>query len=226
MEFVLAITRLALLLCLAGCGGTGSDIAPVLSGLWDEVRNGKEEGPQGKATPSRAQIDALGAALIQVNLEGDAQWPILGAVAQTGAYVTYASKARQTVTMREAQVTGTRGYGTDLVSATSSAGDPLAVLTPPNAWPDGIRREYRFAGGPKGRLEVYDCAFTRAGETIVELAGTPFKVVGFAEECTGEAGKFVNLHAADATTGRVWQTRQWIGRDVPMLTVEVLEPVG
>lgn len=218
--------RWLLILALAACSA-GSDIAPVAKGLWERVRGGEEaDAPAGKRTPTRAQIESLGAALVQVNLEGDAHWPVLGAVSQNGAYVTYASRARQTLTLRESQVTATRGYGTDLVSASSSDGDPLAVLTPPGDWPEGVRREYRFAGGPEGRLEVYDCVFVRAGESVVVLAGTEFAVVGFAEKCAGEAGAFVNLHAADAVTGRVWQSRQWIGSDVPMLTIEVLEPVG
>lgn len=217
---------LAVLLVLSGCAG-GEDVRPVVAGLWSKLRGAEPEAaePAGKATLTRAQIDALGAALIQVNLDGDAHWPVLGAVAQNGDYVTYASRARQTVTLRESQVTATRGYGTDLVSATSSAGDPLAVPTPPGSWPAGVMREYRFGGGPEGRLERYDCAFVRAGAATIEIAGTPFDVVGFAENCSGPAGTFQNLHAADATTGRVWQTRQWIGPDVPALTVEVLEPV-
>ena len=219
--------RWLLVLGLCACGGAGSDIGPVAKGLWDRWRGGAEEEtqPAGKRTPTREQINTLGAALIQVNLEGDAHWPVLGAVSQNGAYVTYASQARQALTLRESQVTATRGYGTDLVSATSSAGDPLAELTPPGDWPERVRREYRFAGGPEGRLEIFECQLIRAGEAEIVLAGTTIAVVGFAEVCTGEAGQFQNLHAADATTGRVWQSRQWIGRDVPMLTVEVLEPV-
>jgi len=217
--------RWLLVLCLCACG-TDSEFLPVAKGLWDQFRAEEEEAPAGKATPPRQVIEDLDRALIQVNLEGDAQWPILSAVSQNGAYVSYASPARQALTLRESQVTATRGYGTDLVSATSSAGDPLAVLTPPDDWPAGVQREYRFAGGQEGRVEVFDCVFQRAGENVIELAGTPFEVVGFAEQCSGASGSFLNLHAADAETGRVWQSRQWIGPDVPALTVEVLEPVG
>lgn len=226
MERVLAIRWLPFALLLSGCGAA-SDITPVVQGLWTSWRErGEDAAPVGKRTPSRETIEEVGAAMVQVNLEGDAHWPILGAVSQNGAYVTYVSRARQSLTLRESQVTGTRGYGTDLVSATSSANDPLATLTPPGDWPGEVTREYRFAGGPDGRLEVFTCTLTRAGEAQIELAGTPFAVVGFAEQCTGDSGSFTNLHAADAQTGRVWQSRQWIGPDVPMLTVEVLEPVG
>lgn len=218
--------RWLLALSLCACGA-GSDVMPVAKGLWERVWNGEQEAaPAGKRTPTRAAIEELGAALIQVNLEGDGHWPVLGAVSQNGAYVTYASRARQSLTLRESQVTGTRGYGTDLVSATSSDGDPLAVVTPPQDWPEGVRREYRFAGGPQGRLEVYDCTFLKAGTAQIVLAGTTYDVVGIAETCEGAAGRFQNLHAVDAVTGRVWQSRQWIGPDVPMLTIEVLEPVG
>lgn len=221
--------RLALLLLVlatASCGTGTADVAIVRTAIGQIWKGEEEDAPKGKRTLTRAQINELGAAMIQVNLAGDPSWPILVAASQNGPYVTYATKAKQSVTLRESQVTGTRGLGTDLISATSSDNDPLKVLTQPDNWPEQVTREFRFAGAaPVGRIERYTCRLVKAGPAKIEIAKTPFDVIGFAEVCQGEDGKFQNLHAADARTGRVWQSQQFIGRGMPPITIEVLEPV-
>jgi len=112
------------------------------------------------------------------------------------------------------------------VSATSSENDPLKVLTPPQNWPEGVTREYRFGGGgPTGRIEQYICKFVKGGPAQISLAGTPIDVIGIAEVCQGEAGQIQNLYAADATTGRVWQSQQYVGPTMPAINLDILEPL-
>lgn len=216
----------ALALALSGCssGGDGA----LLKDLWAGIQEARETEPDtGKKTPTRAQIEKFDLALVQMNLTGESAWPILFARSVNGPYATYSGRFPQSITLRESQVTATRGMGTDLISAGSSDNDPLKVLTPPDDWPTEVSREYRFAGsGPTGRIESYDCVLQKAGPATIELAGTPIDVIGFAETCRGADGTFQNLYAADARTGRVWQSLQYVGRDMPMMTLEVLEPLG
>ena len=218
----------ALVLGLAGCTSGGGE-TPMIKGVWERVkaaRAAKDAPPSVKRSPTRDQIEEYDLALVQMNLAGEDAWPVLFARTANGPYVTYAGQFPQSLTLRESQVTATRGMGTDLISASSSANDPLKVLTPPDDWPPAVSREYRFAGsGPEGRIERYDCTLQRAGPATIALAGTPFDVIGFAETCRGADRQFQNLYAADAKTGRVWQSVQYVGASMPMLTLEVLEPL-
>lgn len=211
---------------LAGC--SSGDDKPLVKGLVDRLKEARAEAPAptGKQVPTREAIEASGAAVIQINLAGEDAYPLLFARTVNRGYATYVGRFPQSLTLRESQVTATRGMGTDLISAASSANDPLKVLTPPDDWPATVSREYRFAGaGPEGRVERYDCAMQRAGAAQITLAGTVYDVIGFAEACRGDDGAFQNLYAADARTGRVWQSVQYIGSAMPMLTLEVLEPL-
>ena len=222
------IIFMAALGLLAACSSGSKQ--PLVKTIWAQIKAQREASkapPAQKATPTRAQIEELDSVMIQINLEGDAVWPILVGASQNGQYVTYSSRLRQSVTLRESQVVGTRGFGTDLVLASSSDNDPLKNLTPPSQWPQAVTREYRFGGrAPDGRVERYDCVLQKGGAATIVLAGTSFDVVGFAETCTGADGQFQNLYAADAKTGRVWQSQQYIGRNMGKLTLEVLEALG
>ena len=213
---------IALIFTLAGCSSGGSS-APLVKGIWERIKAGRgaeESSGGGKQVPSREQIEKFDLALVQMNLAGEDTWPILFARSINGPYATYAGgKFPQSITLRESQVTATRGLGTDLISASSSENDPLKRLTQPDNWPTQVSREYRFAGpGAQGRLEQFDCTLQRAGEAEITLAGTPFAVVGFAENCSRKAGAFQNLYAADAKPGRVWPSVQYIGSAMPIFT--------
>ncbi len=225
------LTAALLILSLGACSSGGSS-EPLVKGLWERIKAAREASTSdgapasGKRVPTREQIEKFGVALVQMNLTGETAWPILLARSQNGPYVTYAGKFPQSLTLRESQVTATRGLGTDLISATSSDNDPLKQLVKPDDWPTQVQRTYRFAGtGPEGRIETYNCRIQKAGEAQIALAGTPYDVIGFAEGCAGDDGQFQNLYAADAKTGRVWQSVQYIGSTMPMMTLEVLEPL-
>ena len=220
---------LTALVLVVGCSSSGSDEPSISGALLEQLKSigeETEETPTGKATPSRKQITDFNVAMIQMNLEGEDIYPVMLPTHRNGPYVVYGTKFRQSLTLRESQITGTRGFGTDLVSATSSDNDPLKVLTQPNNWPKTLQREYRFGGGgPAGRIETYKCSLVEAGPAQITLAGTVFEVIGFAENCTGPDGKFQNLYAADAKTGRVWQSRQYVGSAMPAIMLDVLEPL-
>ena len=214
---------------VAGCSSAGQDQPSVTKAIWERVMAMRDEVPKepsAKATPTRAYINELNVAMVQMNLTGETIFPILLPTHRNGSYVTYGNKFRQTLTLRESQITATRGFGTDLVSASSSDDDPLKSLTHPDRWPQTVMREYRFGGGgPTGRIERYECKITRGGPATITLAGTPFEVIGFAETCQGQSGNFQNLYAADASTGRVWQSQQYVGGTMPAINLDILEPL-
>lgn len=219
---------IAALCGLSACAN--SDAGPsMIKTVWEQVKADRKaaKAPVVKKTPSRAEIDRTGLAIIQMNLHGEAAWPLMFAATVNGPRVTYATKLRQSITLQESQIVATRGLGTDLLGATSSANDPLKKLTAPNRWPDKVTRSYRIAGdGPLGKVLQFNCALQRVGENVITLAGSKIPVVGFVERCDGPSGAFQNMYAADAKTGRVWQSQQFVGPDIAAVNLEILEPVG
>jgi hypothetical protein len=222
----LALIALA---ALAGCssGGTDPIVATALEELGGFWPGGEEPAPGAPAQPlTRAQVDAANTAAIWARLESDQAPTLMYAVALNGGYVTYLSQFRQSVTLRgPAQVTGTRGLGTDLLSAWSSRPDPLAQAIPPGSWPARVTRSYEFpADGPLGRVEVYDCRFELGNTRELAILQVRHRGVEISEYCTGPAGSFENLHFADAATGFVWRSLQWIGPEMELLDLQVIEP--
>jgi len=134
---------LGLVALLAACSSTTTDQPSVTKAVWErikDIRKDEEEAPGGKATPTRAQITEFNVAMIQMNLEGEDIYPVMIPTHRNGPYIIYGNKFRQSITLQESQIMGTRGFGTDLVSASSSDNDPLRVLTPPDQWPEGVSR--------------------------------------------------------------------------------------
>jgi hypothetical protein len=46
----------------------------------------------------------------------------------------------------------------------------------------------------------------------------------FVEERCGGGARFVNRYWADAETGAVWRSEQWVGMDGRPMTIEVISP--
>ena len=225
MKWIIYTSLLALVACSSSNTGEPSITQALLEQLKSEEAE-EQPAERGKKTPTRAQIEEFNVAMIQINLQGEDIYPIMLPTHRNGPYIVYGNKFRQSVTLIESQITATRGFGTDLVSATSSKNDPLKVLTPPSAWPETVEREYRFGGGGKnGRIESYKCKLVNAGPSQIRLAGTTYNVFGFAEVCKGPDGEIQNLYAADAVSGRVWQSQQYIGSRMPAMNLDVLEPL-
>ena len=218
-----------LLVLLMGCSSASKDEPSVFKAISERLKATQDEAgdaPTGKQTPTRAQITEFNVAMIQFNLEGEDIYPIMLPTHVNRGYVIYGNKFRQSITLRESQITGTRGLGTDLVSATSSENDPLKRLTPPQQWPQRMTREYRFGGGgPSGRIESYTCTFSLGEASSITLAGTSFAVIRIEEDCGSAENAFQNVYFADVKTGRVWQSRQYIGAAMPMLNLDILEPL-
>jgi hypothetical protein len=221
------ILALAALTALSGCGTGGN---PIFDAAMQEVSaylpgRGEPEPAAPARRLTRADLDASNTAAIWARLESDPTPTLMYAVAANGGYVSFMSTFRQTVVLRGSLVTGTRGLGTDLMSAWSRGLDPVMQATPPARWPAGVERSYEFpAEGPIGRVETFDCRFERGRATEMTILDVRHRGVEFSEICTGPSGGFENLHFADASTGFVWRSLQWTGPTMELLDVQVLEP--
>lgn len=214
---------------LAACSSGGR--GPVAEAVLDQLggvmpgRAGEAAAPPPRAV-TRAEITAQDVAAIQARLVSDPAATLMYAAARNGAYVTYVSPLRQSLTLRgAAQIIGTSGLGTDLLGAESVGADPLAQAIPPALWPRGVRRVYEFpAFGAQGRIEAYACSFEMGDVSELVILQRRHRGVEVSETCTGPAGSFENLHFADLETGFVWRSLQWVGPDVDLVDLQILEP--
>lgn len=226
------LAGLAALAALAGCGSNGTD--PIVREMMKEVGGlvpipglpEKEEEVAAPARPvTRADIQAAGVAAIFARLETDKAPTLMYAVARNGPYVTFTSPFMQQVTLRGSQITGTRGLGTDLLSAWSSSPDPLNRPIPPGGWPAQVKRTYELPGeGPRGRVETFECRFERGVTRDIVILQVRHTGVEMSETCTGPSGTFENLHLADVSTGFVWRSLQWTGPKMALLDLQIIDP--
>jgi hypothetical protein len=148
------------------------------------------------------------------------------AASANGGYVTYVSALRQEVTLHgAAQITGTRGLGTDLVSAWSSTPDPLSRPIQPSRWPSRVKRVYELPGeGPQGQIETFECSFERGEPAEMTILQIRYQGVQISETCAGPSGQFENLHFVDPSSGTIWRSLQWVGPKMELLDLQILEP--
>jgi Group 4 capsule polysaccharide lipoprotein gfcB, YjbF len=217
---------LAAILVLGACSDEG--VNPVFDAAVDELNPFDRE--EAAATPqgppvTRAAVNRADVAMIRARLEGDVSPTYLQATSRNGPYVTYVSSLRQSLTLVGSQVTGTRGLGFDLLSATSSQPDPLNRPIPLSSWPSGVTRSYEFpANGPQGRIETYACRFERGSAREITILDERHSGIEISEYCEGPTGSFENLHLADASSGRVWRSLQWTGPRQGLIDIEIVLP--
>ncbi len=217
----------ALFLLLAACSNEG--LNPIVNAAINEVnplRGGVEAPPAQQAQPvTRAAIDRADVATIRIRLVGEEGGAFMFAASDNGGYVTYASSLRQSVTMRGARITATRGLGYDLLSLTSSQPDPLMGAIPPGQWPSRITRSYEFpAWSPRGRIETFECRFEFGSASEIVIIQQRHQGVEIREYCTGPTGEFENLYFADLRTGFVWRSIQWLGPLQGHLDTQIVLP--
>ncbi len=226
--------RAICLLSLAALGACSSgDSDPIVGAAIAELRGvlpggaarrAEAAGPPPRAV-TRADIEAANVAAIRARLESDPQPTLMLAASANGGYVTYASPLRQEITLRGSQIAATRGLGADLLSASSGPVDPLVRAIPPARWPARVERSYEFpADGPRGRIETYTCTFEPGEPSEAVILERRYAGFEIAEICQGEAGSFENLHFADAASGFVWRSLQWVGPEMELVDLQVLEP--
>lgn len=216
----------ALALLLGACTNQGFN--PILVEAVNQVNPWDEPDEAAAATGqpvTRAAIDRADVATIRARLLSDESPSYLFAASDNGGYVTYASSLRQTLTLRGSQITATRGLGWDILSATSSQPDPLTRAIPPGQWPKAVTRSYEFpANRPEGRIETYSCTFEFGGPQEAVILNQRHQGVEVSETCTGPDGSFENLHLADARTGFVWRSLQWVGERQGLIDLEIVLP--
>lgn len=214
-------------LSLVGCssGGEKSMASVFLGKITDRFRDGPDEPAGGGGQKlTRKLVEESGGSLIYVQLPGDKGRTLMNATSVNGPYVTFVSRFSQSVTLRGSLITGSRGFGYDLLGISTSGDDPVVRATPPQNWPKSIRRTYTFPGdGPAGRSITVKCGFGAGGETSVVIVERQHTGTLMAEACKGDGVEFRAFHLVDKA-GQIWKSQQWLGPDQGLIDLDVIEP--
>lgn len=212
----------AILTLLAACSSEGpTDIGKIALVGYDALT--EAPAPPSPA-PSRAEIEATGAAVIAVSA-GTAPPGYVAALAENGGYVTYQDEAGRALVLKGGAIARTYGYPQDLLGLRAAIDDPISSPRPVRSWPGQVDREYQFrVRDGAGYSIVLTCLFERGPRQFVEILGRRHEVVEVTERCANARREVANRYWADPETGHIWRSRQWIGPYEDPLTVEIVTP--
>lgn len=218
-----AIMFAALALGLAACSSGRDSVFERVTPILREQVLGADEAPA-PPPPGRAALDRIPYATIAIGIEG-APRAFVVPVADNGGYLVYQDPSRRSVVMRGGLITATHGLGHDLGSVTHGRDDPVVAARPVADWPGTLTRVYGFS--PRGR-EAYRvavvCTLGRGAPERIEIVERGFELVRVTETCRSPRRSFVNTYWADAATGFIWKSEQWIGPRQPPMTIEIVRP--
>lgn len=221
------MTRLARLLALlalalvAACTDRGdANILKIGRVLADQI---SPDEPLPRVDPSRAELDAIPAALLALTVQG--QRAFIVPIADNDGYLTYLDANRRGLVMHDGAIAGTLGIGYDLQTLKTQADDPIFNQTPVQAWPGQVNRVYQYLQRDQGEYIIaLTCAFERVARERIEIVERTYDVVRIAETCTNQNRQVINLYWAEEDTGFIWRSRQWVSPRLPDFEIEIIRP--
>lgn len=131
---------------------------------------------------------------------------LLTQIEQNGAYDTFATGARQTLTFKKGLVAATRGLGNDLMSADIDAS--VALVTSRKS--GQTQRKMRYLDGEDETFEyTFDCTISRGSSEVLDTGLQKSTVVNMTESCTAATREFTNTYKV-ARDGSIVLSEQWL----------------
>ena len=143
---------------------------------------------------------------------------ILTQIENNGAYRTWASADRRSVTTTRGIITATRGLGFDLMSADVSNSLPLIKARRSGA----TNRTLRFLDGENQTIATTYACNTKVGGSLTIAIGevkSPAQTV--TETCRAGSVSFENTYQV-SPSGYVLQSRQWLGPNIGYVVTQAL----
>lgn len=212
----------AALLLLVSCGnapdsGQSKTVLKSLSGMVTKSRKGA--GPVGIGEQQIASsLAANPNPMSIIVLEKRKLTSIVTQIETNGAYRTYGTPQRQSLTFRSGVITATRGLTGDLMS--SEIGSLGSLLSARKS--GQTQHVMRFLDGEDIiRETVYACTVTRGESTPIKQGVINTTGVGMIEKCSAGEESFTNVYVVDPS-GAVVVSRQWLGDFVGYASVQAL----
>ncbi|UYV37571.1 YjbF family lipoprotein [Rhodobacteraceae bacterium D3-12] len=205
-----AITVLVALAVLAGCGNRtdqGVFLKTARGGGLKKAGQGSAPSQEQLAAAIQGALTATDLPVALAVVEGRNATALLTRIETNGAYQTWGTPDRRTVTTRGGVVTATRGLGNDIMSSTVS--DSLALISARKA--GSATRIMRYLDGGNATVElVATCQYSKGGTQRIS-AGELKNVATtkITETCSAGERSFTNTYLVDGR-GTPVQSRQWL----------------
>ena len=211
-----------LTLALAACGNQpdqGSVLNAIKGGALKKSR-------ETSAVPTAEELSRnIGLALKNTDkrlaiavVENRNSFTFLTEVANNGAYSTWGSPDRRTISEKNGVVTATRGLGADLMSAEVS--NSLALIV--NRRSGNASRTHVYLNGEnQEQIMQLTCSIKVLGAESIAIGEISGTVTVLDEECSGPNVAFENTYKV-TPSGRIVQSRQWLGPVNGYLTIQKL----
>lgn len=199
---------------LAGCGNAPGRVD--LKEIMRTTLSGKKSAPPEVdiAATLQATPDPVSLVVLQ---KTNSVSPIVE-VERNGAYRTYVTPSRQTMTLRQGVVTATRGLSNDLMS--SDVDDTLRLISARR--PGQTRRVMRYLDGEEQIVALnFECQMSVGGSQKVAAGEVSAMARVMSENCKGEGLSFTNTYLVDGS-GEVLSSVQWLNPTYGPAAIQVL----
>lgn len=144
---------------------------------------------------------------------------LLAVSARNGAYQTFATPTKQTVSMKRGVITDTRGLGYDLMWSQSDKA--ISLVTSRKSGSANRVHGYLTVEGTE-RVLHFDCTVTVTGsETLKAIGGGSRSTTKLTESCAGTEASFANQYWV-LSNGTIWQSVQWVGPEYGAIVLQTL----
>jgi hypothetical protein len=169
---------------------------------------------------SPADIAAIDYDLMLVRADESGALATLPGEDASNGVKTWLSADGFSLTTREGQIVGTRGFGGDILVA-----DLAHAIEQLNPFSEGgsYARSYSVLDAENKIITTsMICGLEKIGEAQISILGTERETYRFTEICTSERISFTNLYWIDPNDGFIWQSRQWVSPSIGSLSIQIL----
>lgn len=176
--------------------------------------------------PARGQLEQLPGPLLAISF---ADVPGTGFVTVVNAtpdgYITYQDRTRRSIIVRGGLVTGLQGFRFDLSAVKTQRDDPVVFRTPVANWPATLYRNYQFSLKSTADFQIsVRCRIAPVARERIVVFEETHEVTRVQEDCANDQRRFTNIYWAEADTGTIWRSTQWLGPRIQPMTIEVIRP--
>jgi len=216
---------IGMLVALSGCSSAtdkaqaDADAAPLFqmlkgfSGLFK--KSARPVDPRKLIT--REAIDASPVKVLLAGIELRNAYATLSPAGENAGVITWISGDGIGLGFRQGVLVSTRGLGPDLMAANVSG----TIMALHNGQGETVRIHDYLDGENQIRRSRFRCDVQIIGSEVIEIYGLQISTRHLTENCKNREISFKN-HYWLSSGNKIWQSRQWIGRDLEYVFVQQL----
>lgn len=178
---------------------------------------GKPQAPAPQLT--RAALVNIKKPLVQVDAQNLGLKSLFVLTARNGAYHTYISNNKMSITYHQGIISATRGFGLDLLSQGLSI--PVAEMFS-DTTQNYTRTQRQLEKLKKVAQLSYDCTMQQGDAETITIVEKDYSVVKYTETCRNDSRGFKNNYWVDTNTKTIRKSEQSIGQQAGFFITEAL----